>query len=167
MSMLMKELKSEIVRLARKVAKQGLAPVRRVTAAQRSLIADLRRQVVALEKEVVQLRRAGAGSATAAPAADGAEGQKRFWITGKGVRALRKRLGLTQAELGQLAGVSAQSVVKWESSDGKAGLRRKAARAALQQLRELNKAQARERLGAAPKKAGKPAKKVRKARKTK
>ena len=166
MSMLMKELKSEIIRLARKVAKQGLAPVRRVTAVQRGLIADLRRQVLLMEKDVARLRRAGAAAA-AAPVAAEAEGQKRFWITGKGVRALRKRLGLTQAELGKLAGVSAQSVVKWESVDGKAGLRRKAARAALQQLRELNKAKARELLGAAPKKAGPPAQKARKARKTK
>ena len=164
MSMLMKELKSEIIRLARKVAKQGLAPVRRVTAVQRGLIAELRRKVLLMEKDVARLRRAGAAAA-AAPVADDAPGQKRFWITGKGVRALRKRLGLTQAELGRLAGVSAQSVVKWESSDGKAGLRRKAARAALQQLRELNKAKARELLGTAPKKAGKPAHKARKARK--
>ena len=86
---------------------------------------------------------------------------------GDKVRELRTKKDITQAELGKLAGVSAQSVVKWESVDGKAGLRRKAARAALQQLRELNKAKARELLGAAPKKAGPPAQKARKARKAK
>ena len=68
MSMLMKELKSEIIRLARKVAKQGLAPVRRVTAVQRGLIAELRRQVLLMEKDVARLRRAGAAAQSRGPA---------------------------------------------------------------------------------------------------
>ena len=161
MSAFMKELKAEIARLARREIRKSMTPLKRLGAARRRQIADLRRQISALQQELKNVSRAKAAAALP----EAGEGQGRFWITGKGVRALRKRLGLTQAELGRLAGVSAQSVVKWESSDGKAGLRRKAARAALQQLRELNKAKARELLGTAPKKAGKPAHKARKARK--
>ena len=57
MSNVMKELKAEIVRLARKEIKQALAPAKRVTAAQRGLIADLRRQVNAIQKELNVLKK--------------------------------------------------------------------------------------------------------------
>ena len=47
MSNVMKELKAEISRLARKEVKKALAPVQRINAAHRGLIADLRRQIAA------------------------------------------------------------------------------------------------------------------------
>ncbi len=48
----MKELHSEITRLARKEIKKELEPIKRVNAAQRGYIADLRRDVGELQKEV-------------------------------------------------------------------------------------------------------------------
>jgi DNA-binding XRE family transcriptional regulator len=140
MSSIMKELKTEIARLARKEINKELAPVKRVTAAQRGLIADLRRQLAALQKEIGGLRRAvpTVEVPVAAPSAD-AEGAGRFWITGKGVRTLRKRLGLTQAEFAKLAGVSGQTVVNWEATEGKIALRRKDTPAKLKEIRSLNK----------------------------
>jgi DNA-binding XRE family transcriptional regulator len=140
MSSIMKELKTEIARLARKEINKELAPVKRVTAAQRGLIADLRRQLAALQKEIGGLRRAvpTVEVPVAAPSAD-AESAGRFWITGKGVRTLRKRLGLTQAEFAKLAGVSGQTVVNWEATEGKIALRRKDTPAKLKEIRSLNK----------------------------
>ena len=54
----MKELKSEIARLARKDARAIVEPVRKASALQRSLIADLRRQVDAMQKELNGLKKA-------------------------------------------------------------------------------------------------------------
>ncbi|HAL92288.1 MAG TPA: hypothetical protein DCM68_04600 [Verrucomicrobia bacterium] len=140
MSTVMKELKAEISKLARREVHRELSPVKRVNAAQRGLIADLRRQVVALQKEVKGLRKAAPAVDLALPksGAEAAEGL-RFWISGKGVRALRKRLGLTQVQFGRLAGVSSQAVVNWESTPGKIPLRRKETRAKLKGLRALNR----------------------------
>jgi DNA-binding transcriptional regulator YiaG len=47
-------------------------------------------------------------------------------MAGKEVRAIRKRLGLTQAELAELVGVSRVSVANWESEVH--GVRESAAR---------------------------------------
>ena len=84
------------------------------------------------------------------------EPQGRFWITGKGVKALRKRLGLTQAQFGKLAGVSVPTVVNWEGAPGKVNLR-KAAAGKLQGLRGIGKRQAADLLG-----LGKATRKVKK-----
>ena len=141
----MKELKAEIARLARKEVKAELLPVKRVVIAQRGLIAGLRRQIDAMQKELNGLKKA-------VPAPDKAvlaktESAGRFWITGKGVKALRKRLGLTQALFGKLVGVSVVTVVKWEAHKGKTPIRLKAAIARLQAIRKMGKKQATEALG--------------------
>ena len=150
---LMKELKSEISRLARKEAKQVVAPVQRASANYRGLIAGLRKQIDALQGEVAVLRRAAPKAEKSL--ADAQEPQGRFWITGKGVRALRKRLGLTQALFGKLAGVSVPTVIKWEGAKGKAPIRLKAAIARLQAIRKMGKKQAAEIFGMEKGKAGK------------
>ena len=145
MSTIMKELKAEISRLARKEIKKEIAPVQRVNASRRGMIADLRRQVGALQRDVADLHRALArGGAVplpvrAAPNADDADGRKGFWITGKGVRKLRLRLGLTQTAFAQLANVSGQTVVNWEGTKGKISLRRKDTPGRLQEIRKMKK----------------------------
>ena len=141
---LMKELKSEISRLSRKEAKQVVAPVQKASANYRALIAGLRRQVDAMQKELLALRKAVPGPGAAIQAKAAPEG--RFWITGKGVKALRKRMGLTQAQFGKLAGVSVPTIVNWEGTQGKVNLR-KAAAGKLQGLRGIGKRQAAEMLG--------------------
>ena len=145
MASFMKELKAEIARLARKEIKKEIVPVQRVSASRRSLIADLRRQVAALQRDVADLRRAlsrgGSLPLAVNPAeiAEGDDGRKGFWITGKGVRKLRKRLGLTQAEFAQFANVSGQTVVNWESAHGKIPLRRRETAVRLQEIRKMKK----------------------------
>lgn len=101
MSNVMKELKSEITRLARKEATAIVAPVRKINAAQRGLIAGLRRQVDAMQKELGGLKKSAPAPEEALQAKEAPEG--RFWITGKGVKTLRKKLGLTQALFAKLA----------------------------------------------------------------
>ena len=135
MSNILKELKAEIARLARKEAKQVVAPVKKASANYRGLIAGLRKQIDVLQGEVAALRRAAPkGEKTLAVQ----EPAGRFWITGSGVKTLRTRLGLTQQQFAGLAGVSSQAVFRWERNKGKVNLR-KAAAGKLQGLRGIGK----------------------------
>lgn len=150
---IMTALKSEISRLARKEAKSVVAPVKKASANYRGLIAGLRKQIVAIQNEVAALKRATPKADKALVGAQ--EPQGRFWITGKGVKTLRKKLGLTQALFGKLAGVSVPTVVNWEGTGGKVEIRRKATVARLQAIRRMGKKQAAEILGEGKAKAAK------------
>ena len=143
MSNILKELKAEITRLARKEIKGELATPRKSIVAQRGLIADLRRQVNAMQNELNALRKAVPAPEKTIQAK---EPQGRFLITGQGVKALRKRLGLTQASLAKLAEVSSQAVVNWESQKGKINFR-KATAGRIQGIRGLGKREVAEMLG--------------------
>lgn len=137
----MKELQSEITRLARKEIKKELEPIKRVNAAQRGYIADLRRDVSDLQKEVARLQRAASKSPVEI------DDTKGFWISGKGVVSLRKRLGITQAELAVLADVSKQSIVKWEKVEGKIAFKTEDTADAVRVVRSMSKTEAWDELG--------------------
>jgi len=138
----MKELHSEITRLARKEIKKELEPIKRVNAAQRGYIADLRRDVGELQKEVARLQRTtGKVAVVEAGEVTG------FWISGKGVLSLRKRLGITQMELAALAEVSHQSIVRWEKAAGKISFKTEETLVVMQQIRTMGKREAWEALG--------------------
>lgn len=140
---IMKELQSEIARVARKEIRKELDPVKRVNAQQRKYIADLRREVTDLQRDVKRLQKELGKSSPAVKE----EPEQRFWISGKGVLSLRKRLGLTQVELAQLAGITQQTVVRWEKTEGKITLRGEAIQSRLQDIRSLGKTEAWEKLG--------------------
>ena len=132
----MSVLKAEISRLAKKEAKAVVKPVKKASVAYRSLIATLRKQIASLQKELAILKKA-------IPAPDKVlatktEPEGRFWITGKGVKAMRKRTGLTQEKFVKLVGVSVPTLVNREKAKGKLNLR-KAAAGALQGLRGKGK----------------------------
>ena len=104
-------LKQEIARLARKETRGQVDPARKAIAQHRRDIAALKRQVADLERhlKLVERRAAPAASGMAAPAS-----AKAYRFVAKGLRSLRKRLALSAAQFGALAGVSAQSVYNWE-----------------------------------------------------
>lgn len=162
MSNILKELKAEISRLAKKEAKQVVSPVKKASSTYRALIAGLRKQVAGLQKELASLKRA-------MPKADKVlegktEPEGRFWITAKGVKALRKRLGLTQAVFGKLVDVSMPTVVNWEKAEGKIDIRKKATMARLQDIKGKGKREVAEML---PKEARAPKAKAKTTRKLK
>ena len=86
----MSVLKAEISRLAKKEAKREVAPVKKVSATYRGLIAGLRKRIDSLEKELAGVKRSAPKAEKVL--ASKTEPQGRFWITGKGVRKLRQRL---------------------------------------------------------------------------
>ena len=140
----MSVLKAEISRLARKEAKAVVSPVKKASATYRGLIAGLRKQVDALQKELAILKKAVPAPEKALATKTEPEG--RFWITGKGVKAMRKRTGLTQEKFGILVGVSVPTVVNWEGTDGKVEIRRKETMARLQGLKGKGKREVAEML---------------------
>ena len=134
---IMSVLKAEISRLARKEAKQVVAPVQKASATYRGVIAGLRKQINVLQKEVAILKRAIPSPEKALSTKTEPEG--RFWITGKGVKSMRKKAGLTQEKFGKLVGVSVPTVVNWEKAKGKVEIRRKETMARLQGLKGKGK----------------------------
>jgi len=118
----MSVLKQEISRLARKEAKAMVAPVRKPSGATRKALADLKRRIGELEKET---RRLGNLLAQVpVPQEEKAAGAG-TWISGKGVRSLRHRLGLSQVEMAKLVGVTPNAVCMWERKPGMLRLRAK------------------------------------------
>ncbi len=148
MSKLMGVLKDHVCRLARKEIRLAIGGLKKDRAAGRRALAQLRRQVAAQERVLGALQKTlarkpaeAAATAAAAPAVKGR-------MTARGVKALRRRLNLSQAEFGRLVGVGGQSVLKWEHRQG--GLRlRHVTRQALMALRGLGVREARQRLAEA------------------
>ena len=106
-----KLLREEIARLALRTSRGEIHPTRKVTAQHRRAIALLKRQVAQLERQVALLSRKAVATrpTSAAPSP-----RKSIRFVAKGLRAQRKRLGLSAADFGKLVGVSAQSIYNWE-----------------------------------------------------
>lgn len=90
-------------------------------------------------------RRGRPPSALATAPAAAAPARERQWFLGKGIRSMRKKLKLSQVELGKLAGVTPQAVMLWESKSGRLRLRR-ATEAKLQGVRGMGLREARQAL---------------------
>lgn len=130
-------LKTEITRLARKEIKTAVDPLRKANAAQRRDIAELKRQLAVLQRELKSSRKT-ARTEDAAPVR-----ARRF--SAKGLKTLRTRLGLSAADFGRLVGASGQSIYNWEA--GKA-VPRASQQAAFDSVRGLGKREAAKRLEA-------------------
>ena len=147
MSQLMIVMKDEIRRLARKEIAAVTAGMKKDQTAFRKTVAALRRQIKAHHYTIRQLLQVAAKQAKMATMApEAAEGSKAR-VTAKGIRAMRKKLKLSQAQFGKLAGVSGNTVLKWEHSSGPLKLRSRTRRAFLV-IRGLGIREARLRLGA-------------------
>ena len=131
-------LKAEITRLARKEIKAAVDPVRKANAGHRKDIAELKRLVGSLQRE---LKAASRPSRVRATAGEESAASTRF--SAKGLKTLRAKLGLSAAEFGVLVGASGQSIYKWET--GKA-VPRASQRAALASVRGIGKREAARRL---------------------
>lgn len=137
MANVMKVLKDEISRIARSEINAALKPIKSVNASQRKYIAELRRRIEDLEKEKKQLVKT---ISKAVPAQEeSVNDASRGWISGAGVRTMRKRLKLSQKAFAELAGVSLPTVVLWESAknSGKLNIRRKKVFARLQEIKGM------------------------------
>lgn len=140
MTDMQKVLRAEITRLARKEIKAEVEALKKTSSQQRSTIAELRRQIDALARQVKNLSK-GIGAAQAKSAAHVPEGEEadaqpaRRFSAGR-LAAHRAKLGLSAAAYGKLAGVSGQTIFNWEQGSARP---RPAQLQALVQVRSLTK----------------------------
>jgi transcriptional regulator with XRE-family HTH domain len=132
-------MKDEISRLSRKAIRKEVLPLRRATATYRREIAALKRAVAALERRAKSLAKTAAPRNGAPTVADGTP----IRFVSKGLVSLRKRLGISAADLARLLGVSMQSIYNWEH---KKATPRKEQVAAIAALRSIGKKDAQSRL---------------------
>lgn len=116
MSNFAQQIKGEISRIARKEVRAETQALKKASTQYRSEIASLKRHIAGMEASIKKLSQGK--SATAAEPEEGGEFPSlRFRVAG--FAALRKKLGLSAAEMGRLIGVSAQSVYHWETGKTK------------------------------------------------
>ena len=133
-------LKQEITRLARKEVKMQTEAIRRANVHYRRDIAQLKRQVGGLLKQVAYLERQE--RKRAAKGVPGASVEGRRFSSG-GLKTHREKVGLSAADYGMLVGVTAQTVYNWEHGKSKP---RDEQLAVLVAVRELGKREAVKRL---------------------
>ena len=133
---IMKALKEEIGRVAKRELKKDLTRVRQDSIWLKKNVADLKRRLVVLEREnrLLRAKSTRLEKETTPPA----ENLQKMRVTGKMIRSLRTRLGIAQVEMGKLLGVSGQSVYQWERKDGRLRLR-ETTKTALQRIRQMGK----------------------------
>jgi DNA-binding transcriptional regulator YiaG len=130
-------LKSEISRLARKEIRTETLQLKRAVSDYRAQIAELKRRMLQMERQLRSSRKVPANEPPSARAVKADASNFRF--SAKGLASHRKRLGLSADQCGILLGASGQSVYKWE--DGKARPREKHM-PAIAALRNLGRKQA-------------------------
>lgn len=135
-------LKDEILRLARKEVRSEVEALKKASTRHRSEIAELKRRVGSLEKE---LSRAVRADSRKEPSTEPEEGDIKVRFSAKRLAAQRKKLGLSAAEMGALIGVSAQTIYNWETEKSRP---RQAQLVSIAALRGMGKSQIKARLEA-------------------
>ncbi|MBI3374763.1 MAG: helix-turn-helix transcriptional regulator [Betaproteobacteria bacterium] len=133
-------LKQEISRLARREIRGQVKGMKKASAQYRRDIAALKRKVAKFERQF-SLLQVKVLNYAAVPSDSSTEKRVRF--VPKALRSQRERLGLSAADYGRLAGVSAKSVYDWEHE---AARPRREQLATLAALRGIGKREARVRL---------------------
>ena len=139
-----KILKDEIQRLARHEIKVAVTSLRKDNIALKRTVADLKRRLTTLEAA----NKRQAKKSEAVPSADAEitdSKVKAARISGKMIRSIRARLGLSQDAFARLVGVSSQAVYQWEAKLGRLDLRGDS-KARIVAIRLLGKREAKQRL---------------------
>lgn len=138
---LAQQLKSEIARIAKKEARAETKQLKAASAKYRSEIAELKRQIADLKRGMSQLGKTA--SRKPEPVIETGPASVRFRAAG--FASMRKKLGLSAADLGTLLGVSGQSIYHWESGKSRP---RANQLAAIAEIRTLSKREAADLLAA-------------------
>ncbi len=103
-------LKLEISRIARKEVRAETSALKKAVAGYRAEIAALKRRSLELERRIGRRPRQAPQLNAELPENGSVKGR----YSAKSLTSQRKRLGLSANELGQLIGVSGQSIYNWE-----------------------------------------------------
>jgi DNA-binding transcriptional regulator YiaG len=118
MSNVEKILKAEIARISKREAKNATQGIGKSNVWLKKTVADLRKRVRILEKENKHLVTAMKKYQMARPEKADTEEGKKARYSSRGIRALRKKLHLSQADFGKLLGTTPGSVHLWERKEG-------------------------------------------------
>lgn len=144
MANLVQVLKEEIRRLARKEVKSETAKLKKDVVRVKKINVGLRRAVAQLRRDadlLINAEKRRQGVPVVAP--DEAKGAR---LTAKGIRSMRRKLGLSQTDFAKLLKVSAVAVSIWEKK-GKGALRLKErTRTAILALRGVGAREAKRRV---------------------
>lgn len=108
-------LKVEISRIARKEIRAETQALKKASAQYRSEIAALKRRIAEQDRLIAKLRKSKPLATEEEP---GEEGQQ-LRFRADGFASLRKKLGLSAADMGKLLGVSLQTIYHWEKGQSK------------------------------------------------
>jgi DNA-binding transcriptional regulator YiaG len=147
MSNVDKVLKAEIARISKREAKIATQGIVKSNTWLRKVVADLKRSVVMLERENKRLAATMKKYQVESPQKPD-EATDKARLTSKGIRSLRRKLRLSQADFGKLLGTTGHSVYLWERKEGALNLRDKT-KAAFLSIRGLTARDAKEKLAAA------------------
>lgn len=138
MTDIVKALRDEIRRQARKEIRASLDKLQQAVSRQRREILQLKKSLTSATKRLTfleqQERKRISATSTPPPTV-------RF--SAKSVRSHRSRLGLSAAEYGQLVGVSGQTIYQWERGTNRPQKRQLAT---LVEVRKIGRKEARDRL---------------------
>jgi DNA-binding transcriptional regulator YiaG len=143
MSNIAQVLREEIRRLAKREAKAIGAPLKKDIVRQKKIAVQLRRDVKQLKRDNGLLMASERRRQQAQPVITAEGGKAR--LTAKGIRAMRRKLGISQAAFGKLVGVSTVIVGIWEKKEGALRLKDKT-RAGILSLRGIGAREAKKRL---------------------
>lgn len=146
MSSFADQLKSEIARIARKEVRAETRALKKANAQYRTDIAALKRRLADAERAMARLAKgAGKAASKSGPAQAQASAAQGLRFRVAGFASLRKKLGLSAADMGKLLGVSPQSVYHWETGKSRP---RASQLAAIAAVRKLGKREVAARLAA-------------------
>lgn len=153
----MSVLRAEIRRLARKESKEAVGDLKRQVMALRRRVAGYKKRIADVER-MARAAKKGAGAAggtgRGAGAGAAAEGDgKQIRFSPAWVKSHRKKLGLSRRLYAKLVGVSAQTIMLWETGKSRP---RRAALATWRAVREKGRRELKATLGETPKRGRKP-----------
>lgn len=115
-------LKAEISRISRREAKAFTTPLRNSNTALKQSVLELKRKVADLEKESKKFS-AFYKTAREEQTKVSPEEAQNARMTARGVKALRRKLGLSRQAFGKLVGISSGAVFMMEQKSGRLRLR--------------------------------------------
>ena len=148
MSTLAQTIKDEIRRISRREIGRALSNFRRDHIVLKKRLAEHKRRISTIEKDNKELskKQAAFGQDQRVEAGSGPEAEH-VAVYARGIKSLRRRLGLSQIDLATLVGMSRISIAHWEKKSGKITIRKPEVRKTLTELKGTKKAEVAARLG--------------------
>ena len=145
MSNVVKVLKAEIGRISKREAKSATKAIGKSNTWLRKTVADLKKRLLVLEKDNKRLAAAVKKYQLDQPEKPDQEEGKKARFTSRGIRALRRKLHLSQADFGKLVGATTHAGYLWEKKARALNLRDNT-KAAIFSVRGLGAREAKEKL---------------------